>query len=103
MSPERTENSAQIVSDTRAGYIGQVLSLKETPGWRQKAACKGLDPEIFYPRKDSENDMALSVCEDCHVWVDCLRFAIKYHQDQGVWGGCTETQRARMIKKFKIH
>jgi len=98
MSPEQNISRAQKVSAIRAGYIGQVLTLQETPGWRQKAACKGMDPEIFYPRKDDDSDMALTVCEDCRVWIDCLRFAIRYKQNEGVWGGCTESQRASKVK-----
>jgi WhiB family redox-sensing transcriptional regulator len=44
--------------------------------WRQSAACRGVDPEIFYPVSDEEAEAAKSVCGQCDVRETCLEFAL---------------------------
>jgi WhiB family redox-sensing transcriptional regulator len=93
MSPEQELTAPRIISEIRASYIGGILLANDTPGWREKADCRGLDTDIFFPLKDKDADQALAICADCRVWVDCLKFAAKNHEIFGVWGGCTEEQR----------
>ena len=63
--------------------------------WRAGAACKDFDTEVFFPVTDEGATLALSVCASCPVRADCLDWAILTRQDDGVWGGMTETQRKR--------
>ena len=44
--------------------------------WRQRSACRGLDPEIFYPATDEEADEAKSICAICPVRQMCLEHAL---------------------------
>ncbi|MGH9136023.1 MAG: WhiB family transcriptional regulator [Acidimicrobiales bacterium] len=67
--------------------------------WRQQAACKGLDPTIFYPISDEEADMAKSVCDQCAVREPCLEYALGSRERDGVWGGATERERRRIIRQ----
>jgi WhiB family transcriptional regulator, redox-sensing transcriptional regulator len=67
--------------------------------WRQNAACQGLDPDIFYPPSDEEAVSAKSVCESCPVRQPCLEFALSVREKDGVWGGCTERERRRIIRQ----
>jgi WhiB family redox-sensing transcriptional regulator len=67
--------------------------------WRQNAACRGLDPEIFYPSTDEEADVAKSVCGQCHVRETCLEHALGSREREGVWGGATEKERRRIIRQ----
>jgi WhiB family redox-sensing transcriptional regulator len=100
MSPEQDlDSSARMISEIRASYIGSILLAKDTPGWRKMADCRGMDPRIFFPVKDSDSDQGLAICADCRVWVDCLKFAIKNHELNGIWGGCTEDQRRTGTKR----
>ena len=46
--------------------------------WRSKAACQGLDPEIFYPLDDDEAEEAKMVCSTCTVREACLEHALGY-------------------------
>lgn len=70
-----------------------------TPTWRQGAACKGLDPLIFYPSTDEEADAAKAVCDQCPVQDACLEHALGIREKEGVWGGCTERERRRIIRQ----
>ena len=70
-----------------------------TTSWRDRAACRGLDPEIFYPVSDEEADAAKSICAECPVREACLEYALANRELDGVWGGATERERRRMIRQ----
>jgi WhiB family redox-sensing transcriptional regulator len=67
--------------------------------WVVKAACKGLDPTIFYPQTDDEAGEAKEICAICPVQADCLEHAIEHREKNGVWGGATERERLRIIRR----
>lgn len=67
--------------------------------WVGQAACKGLDPAIFYPPTDEDADEAKAVCAQCPVAEDCLEHAIEHREKNGVWGGATERERLRIIRR----
>jgi WhiB family redox-sensing transcriptional regulator len=67
--------------------------------WRQHAACRGLDPDIFYPPSDEEAAEAKAVCAQCAVRQPCLEHALTSRERDGVWGGATERERRRMIRQ----
>lgn len=69
-----------------------------SPEWQVDAACRGVDPEIFFPGPDEEHRVAaaLSVCASCPVRPRCLAFALSREQRYGIWGGLTEKQRRRL-------
>jgi WhiB family redox-sensing transcriptional regulator len=69
--------------------------------WRSAAACRGLDPLIFYPLTDEDDDAepAKSVCEQCPVREACLEHALGAREKEGVWGGATERERRRIIRQ----
>jgi WhiB family transcriptional regulator, redox-sensing transcriptional regulator len=67
--------------------------------WVNRSACKGLDPTIFYPSTDEEAEEAKAVCAECPVQEDCLEHAIGQREHNGVWGGATERERQRIIRR----
>jgi WhiB family redox-sensing transcriptional regulator len=67
--------------------------------WRQHAACRGLDPEVFYPVSDEEAEVAKAVCAECAVRQLCLEHALSIREKDGVWGGATERERRRIIRQ----
>jgi WhiB family transcriptional regulator, redox-sensing transcriptional regulator len=74
--------------------------------WRHKAACREVDPELFFPIGNSgpallQIDEAKQVCRRCTVMNECLRWAIDSGQDAGVWGGMSEDER-RALKRRTI-
>jgi WhiB family transcriptional regulator, redox-sensing transcriptional regulator len=67
--------------------------------WRQHAACRGLDPMTFYSATDDEADAAKEICAQCPVREACLEHALTFREKEGVWGGCTERERRRIIRQ----
>jgi len=67
--------------------------------WRQKGACRGLDPVIFYPASEEDAAEAKTVCSMCAVREACLEWALAKREQDGVWGGATERERRRMIRQ----
>jgi WhiB family redox-sensing transcriptional regulator len=67
--------------------------------WRRHSACRGLDPEIFYPPTDEEAASAKVVCSACSVRETCLDFALQGREKEGVWGGATEKERRRILRQ----
>lgn len=66
--------------------------------WRQRAACRGVDPDVFYPISDEDAEEAKSICRECPVREACLEYALANRERDGVWGGATERERRRMIR-----
>lgn len=69
------------------------------PTWRQHAACRGLDVEVFYPSTDELAEEAKVVCAECPVRQPCLEHALSGRERDGVWGGLTERERRRILRQ----
>ena len=67
--------------------------------WRQRAACRGVDPDIFYPVSDEDAEDAKAICRQCQVQERCLDWALSNREREGVWGGATERERRRIIRR----
>ncbi|MFN8037328.1 MAG: WhiB family transcriptional regulator [Acidimicrobiia bacterium] len=67
--------------------------------WRQLARCRGVDPEIFYPITDEDADEAKEICSICPVRETCLEHALLHREKHGVWGGLTERERRRILRR----
>ncbi|MFF6996420.1 WhiB family transcriptional regulator [Streptomyces sp. NPDC008313] len=71
--------------------------------WRDSAACRTEDPELFFPVGSTGPSLlqiqeAKAVCRGCPVQEECLRWALATGQTTGVWGGTSENER-RAIKR----
>ncbi len=73
-------------------------STDERP-WALDSACRGLDSSMFFPGHDGDAEPALRVCAGCPVRDECLEFALETRQRYGIWGGTTERQRRRMMRR----
>jgi len=69
------------------------------PIWRQRAACRGVDPDIFYPVSDEDAEDAKAICRSCAAQEACLDWALRTREKDGVWGGATERERRRIIRQ----
>lgn len=74
--------------------------------WRQRAACRDEDPELFFPIGDmgparAQIEEAKQVCRRCPVIEPCLQWALETGQDAGIWGGMTEDER-RALKRRRL-
>jgi WhiB family transcriptional regulator, redox-sensing transcriptional regulator len=66
--------------------------------WRERAACRYAEPELFFPVPSSDKAgaqaaLAKAVCKACAVRRECLQFALATRQSDGVWGGMSERER----------
>jgi WhiB family redox-sensing transcriptional regulator len=71
--------------------------------WRDRAACLGQDPELFFPDGNTgpalvQTKEAKAVCARCEVAETCLKWALESGQEAGVWGGMSEGER-RALKR----
>jgi WhiB family transcriptional regulator, redox-sensing transcriptional regulator len=69
--------------------------------WTDRAACRGVDPELFYPVSTAgpalvQVDEAKKVCAACPVTADCLAWALRAGEPAGVWGGTTPEERRHL-------
>ncbi len=75
--------------------------------WRDQAACRDLDPELFFPVGNAgpallQIDRAKQVCADCPVRAPCLEWALDSGQEAGVWGGTSEDER-RALRSRRMY
>src|ERR1700744_3647364 len=66
--------------------------------WRQRAACRSADPDLFFPVSATgpsagQTTRAKAVCAPCRVLCECLAFALTTRQAHGIWGGTSEQER----------
>jgi hypothetical protein len=61
--------------------------------WRELAACRGTDLEVFFPGRGESAGPARQVCAACPVRQPCLDYAISNRIAYGIWGGLTERER----------
>ncbi len=88
-APNTAAKTAADLDDTTAG--------PDEPGdWATRAACRGLDPDLFFPERGEPTREARTVCNQCPVRVDCLNYALDNNERFGMWGGLSERQRRRI-------
>ncbi|MER7918238.1 MULTISPECIES: WhiB family transcriptional regulator [unclassified Streptomyces] len=76
--------------------------------WREQAACRHEDPDLFFPIGSTgpaqvQAEQAKMVCEGCPVRQQCLDWALDTGQGIGVWGGTTEVERRRLRRRARSH
>lgn len=64
--------------------------------WMSDALCAQTDPEVFFPEKGESPEPAKSVCAECDVAAECLRYALDHRIQWGVWGGVSYRKRRDM-------
>jgi WhiB family redox-sensing transcriptional regulator len=61
--------------------------------WMALAACRGLDPEAFFPANDKTIHADVeTACAVCTVKAECLEYALRT-RSAGIWAGMTEDER----------
>ena len=82
--------------------------MTERPGagafwwWRDLASCRGFGPALFYPNPEEASKQALAakrICAACPVRLACLECALAAREPDGVWGGLTEGERRRLLRR----
>ena len=74
--------------------------------WRDKAACRDLAPDLFFPIGETgpavaHAAQAKAVCCSCPVVEHCLEFAVRTNQEYGIWGGTDEEERRQLRRRWR--
>ncbi len=67
--------------------------------WMAHGKCRGADPSAFFPSDGTGVERAQRVCDSCPVKVECLEYALEHRIEHGVWGGASERERRRILRK----
>ena len=73
--------------------LGDLLETFRRPAWHQKAACRGMGPDLFFPEVGGRTDEAKALCASCPVRSACLEAARTSRETSGVWGGLSSRER----------
>jgi WhiB family redox-sensing transcriptional regulator len=73
---------------------------RDNLGWRDRASCTQIEPEMFFPKKGERNNrQAKKICLGCEVKRQCLQFALDHDERYGIWGGKGETERRKLRRQ----
>jgi WhiB family redox-sensing transcriptional regulator len=59
--------------------------------WMARGLCTNVPPSTFFPSDGAGVEVARKICATCPVQEQCL--------EHGVWGGCSERERRRILKR----
>lgn len=69
------------------------------PAWMAEGHCRAYSPSVFFPIDGVGVIAARAVCAECPVQGNCLEYALANRIEHGVWGGASERERRRIIKR----
>jgi len=64
-----------------------------------RGLCANVPPSTFFPSDGAGVEVARRICADCPVKAPCLEHALVNRIDHGVWGGTSERERRRILKR----
>ena len=67
--------------------------------WMARGSCASTPPGVFFPSDGAGVEVAKRICAGCRVAGSCLDYALEHRIDHGVWGGCSERQRRRILRQ----
>jgi hypothetical protein len=92
-----TATTRPIRRESTAGHL-------RAEDFRHRAACRSVDPEVFFPTAthgpeyEAQVSIAKAVCAGCPVRAECLAWALP-HQSDGIAGGMTEYERRHELAR----
>ena len=70
--------------------------------WMARGNCRDEAPARFFPSDGVGVDHARRICATCPVQAPCLEYALEQRIDHGVWGGASERERRRILKRRRM-
>jgi len=74
------------------------------PNFEGEQACMTVEnPDMFFPHPSDRAGIAAAkeVCNSCNFITECLSYAVRHPELQGVWGGLTQRQRETLRSKLR--
>lgn len=79
------------------------LPFDDSPtSWMAEGNCRNYPPSVFFPSDGVGVDRARKICAGCPVLGTCLEYALAERIEHGVWGGCSERERRRILKRRRL-
>lgn len=80
-------------------YVALVRGIQENGG----VECEQ-SPDAFFieqgdPNRQYKVKLAKSICNDCPVKFLCLEYALESNEDEGIWGGLTNSERKAIRRR----
>jgi WhiB family redox-sensing transcriptional regulator len=97
-----SDYAAQQQADTMANrqpMSEEAHTYEGEDAWRNYAECRGIDPAIMFPINGPGVDVAKGVCAKCVSIDPCLEEALTKREVHGVWGGASERERRRILRR----
>jgi hypothetical protein len=100
---ERDGDRAAAV-EAHAGLLELLRAIAEqSPGeWRSRAACRGMDVEMFHKPGERVRNAAIATCRACPVQSECLAWVLSIPGDQdkaGIYAGTTWQERRQLRRQ----
>jgi WhiB family redox-sensing transcriptional regulator len=70
--------------------------------WMARGNCAHESPSRFFPSDGVGVEIARRICATCPVKDECLEHALVNRIDHGVWGGASERERRRILKRRRL-
>lgn len=70
--------------------------------WMAEGNCRLHHPNTFFPSDGAGVERARRICATCPVIDTCLEYALEHRIEHGVWGGCSERERRRILKRRRL-
>lgn len=85
------------------GNSGNDMGGIKAPYFDGSQVCAQTDPELFFPETSAEIKSHLRIvkplCNSCGFQAQCLEYALKYPNLQGIWAGTSENER-RVMRRY---
>lgn len=94
-----------MVADETPDFEALFESILQRPAWHQRAACRGMGAEGFFPIRGEvmKFRQARVVCEGCEVRSECLGAALDTNERTGVWGGTSDRERRALRRANRVN
>ncbi len=82
------------------------IEREEDESWKADGACSGLPTIWWYQNVKEPNEperRARKICEGCPVRRECLEYALRNREKDGVWGGLNTDDRDAEVRKIRRH
>jgi WhiB family redox-sensing transcriptional regulator len=84
-----------------------MLRAPEAPTWNARAACRDESSGVFAPAlglepaqvRERRAQQAKRICAQCPVRRDCLAYALRVHEELGIWGGLDPAERRALAPR----
>jgi WhiB family redox-sensing transcriptional regulator len=76
-----------------------LADLPDDSSWMLDARCRGVKPTQFFPSDGLGVEAAQRICAACPAKEPCLEYALTNRIEHGVWGGASERERRRILRR----